>query len=673
MKTLRSKFLVPILSAVFIIITITVGILAGTASQAITNRVESEMQSKAKTLAESIETNFSHRVRDIRGWGELSFAKGILQDQENSEAITATNQQLKSLANNYDEYQSINIVNTSGDVIASSADGKAKRDKIHAEEDPINVNDRDYFQSAIGGEIAISRVIISKATGLPVLCIAAPISNGNTILGVVYAVVDMAIFSETYIANASIGKTGYAYATNSNGQVIAHPNKELILGESYSDKFEWARNMINNQNGIEHYTWQGSKKSVAYSRVSVNGWVVAIGVDDAEVYAPVIQIKLIGGVVLILAVLIMSGIILFLVQHILKGISVITAATKLLAKGDTVTPIKFTSNDEIGQMADIFREMQTNLSQKSQLAEFVAQGDLTQPVPVASEKDALGNSLVQMIENTTSVLSAIKDVSQRVNGASSHVSELSSDLSDGAMKSAAAIEQISTSMSVIGEQSEKNVVTAKEVTTLMSKTRSIADNATEEMATLKTSMIKINSSSLEIEKIIKVIDDIAFQTNLLALNAAVEAARAGQHGKGFAVVADEVRNLAGRSAKAAAETGALIQEAIENAKEGSEITENTTGVFKNVVKSVESVSQLIETINSGSVTQSSGINEIVEGIEQVEAVIHHNSASSEETASASAELSSLAEHLKMELARFKMSNHHETHNEQDSQRTLSFQ
>ncbi len=676
MKTLQSKFLVPILTTVFIAISLTVAIMAITASSALHESVTKEMKTKITTLSHTIETSLSYKAQDLREWGHIGFTKECVNNQENQEIIVATNLQLSDIAKHYPVYNNVNIVNTSGEVIASSLDGNSKTEKIEAGSTPIQVDSESYFQNSMRGEVSFSEIFKSPLNDLPILHLSAPIYNNSEIVGVIYATVDMVFFFDTYIASQKIGESGYAYALNNSGKLIAHPNKDMILDENFFEKYEWAARMKINREGIETYSFEGESKSVAYHDVESTDWIIAIGVNDSEVYAPIQKIKIIGVVVLILAIVIMYGIILFLVKHILKGVSVITKATKILAEGDTDAPIEFSSDDEIGQMADAFRSMKANITEKSQLAEFVASGDLTKSVPVASDKDVLGNALVAMIDNTTSILSAIQKVSNRVDNASSHVSDLSSDLSDGAMKSAAAIEEISASMGVIGEQSQQNVVTAKEVSTLMNTTRSIADNATDEMNTLKNSMTKINTSSLEIEKIIKVIDDIAFQTNLLALNAAVEAARAGAHGKGFAVVADEVRNLAGRSAKAAAETGALIEEAIKNAKEGSEITDNTTDVFKNVVQSVESVSQLVETINSGSVTQSLGITEIVAGIEQVEGVIQHNSASSEETAAASAELSSLAEHLKMELARFKMN---VPQNEQSdtitsqSSRTISYQ
>jgi methyl-accepting chemotaxis protein len=167
-------------------------------------------------------------------------------------------------------------------------------------------------------------------------------------------------------------------------------------------------------------------------------------------------------------------------------------------------------------------------------------------------------------------------------------------------------------------------------------------------------MAEINHSSKRIADIISVIDEIAFQTNLLALNAAVEAARAGEQGRGFAVVATEVRNLASRSATAAKEIKALIQDSVRKVEEGSTLVTRSGTTLEQIVTSVKRVSDIVAEIAAASGEQSAGIEQVNRAIMQLDELTQQNAALVEEASAASLSMAEQARHLNGSMQRYKV-------------------
>ena len=240
-------------------------------------------------------------------------------------------------------------------------------------------------------------------------------------------------------------------------------------------------------------------------------------------------------------------------------------------------------------------------------------------------------------------IGGIEEGSSQLASASEQISQSSQSLAEGATEQAASIEQTSATLEEMASMTRQNADSANQASELALKTRKEAEQGGQTMAEMISSMEAINKSSQEIGKIIKVIEEIAFQTNLLALNAAVEAARAGEHGKGFAVVAEEVRNLAQRSATAAKDTGALIEEAVRRAGEGNEMAKKSGNVLEGIVNSIKKMTDIVTEITSATGEQANGVDQVNSAVAQMDKVTQQNASNAEETASASEELNAQAE------------------------------
>jgi methyl-accepting chemotaxis protein/methyl-accepting chemotaxis protein-1 (serine sensor receptor) len=248
---------------------------------------------------------------------------------------------------------------------------------------------------------------------------------------------------------------------------------------------------------------------------------------------------------------------------------------------------------------------------------------------------ALRNSVVEMAEAATQIASA-----------ASQVSNTSQSQAQGASEQAAMIEETSAATTEISSMAQRAAESSKTTAEIVARSQEGFRQTNSSLASLEGAMAGINESSEKISQIIKVIDGIAFQTNILALNAAVEAARAGEAGMGFAVVADEVRSLAQRSAQAAKDTGSLIEESIDRAKQGQTRVNEVVEAIRSITAETFQIKNLVDETRDGSMEQTRGLDQISRAIMQMEQVTQTNAAGAEEGAAAAEQLNAQAEMMK---------------------------
>jgi methyl-accepting chemotaxis protein len=510
----------------------------------------------------------------------------------------------------------------------------------------------------MASNVFVSDAAVSRGSGNAVFFIAAPVIDKSQVKGVLTGVVSIDSFSSQFIDSIKIGQSGYAFAINKSGLIIAHPVASKIMKESI-EKLDFGKQMLAQKNGLIPYIDEGVKKEVAFKTVKGQEWIVGVNVPETEILAPVKSLGRINLLVAAVVIAIATVLIFFVTSTVVKPINLVVAGLQDAAEGDgdLTKRIDIMSSDEVGELARWFN---TFIEKIQHIISDVAQN-------------------AQNLTNSSKELSAI----------AGHLSESSGQTSAKAVTVSAASEQMSTTISsaagimdntasnlnIVASGAEEMTATISEIAGNTEKGRQIAEEAVGQTAHATAQIQDLGDAAMQIGKVVETITEISEQVNLLALNATIEAARAGEAGKGFAVVANEIKELAKQTAVASDEIKQQI-EGIQNSTQGTvaeissianvvgqvndlvstiaaaveEQSVTTKDIAGNVARASEGVGEVNTTIAEGS----KAANAIAADIADVTQAADEMTNASSQVNDSSIELSELAEKLNTMVKQFKV-------------------
>ena len=526
-----------------------------------------------------------------------------------------------------------------------------------------------YTEAQESKKTVITEVYEDLLSGAKVFSISQPLFANDRFIGIVLLDIDVNIFSSIQQEDSRFPSL-YSDILDAHGNVMYSKNPELI-GKSVSEsksETEYRKMQEEMEKGkIFHLAEKdqgGEEKRVYFIPTDVMGstWWIMLSVKQAELMAPVIRLIFVCTAFAFFAVMVLASTLYFLIKKSLKPLEGMARVGKKVSKGDFSESISYLKDDEIGQIGQGFKQVTENIreitSDLEEKLEELSKGnfrvDLEDEEKYQGEYRPLIDSLRNIRAQLNGTILEIQKSASEVSSTSEQVSNGAQSLSQGATEQASSVEELSASMSEIADSIKVTTKKAEDAKGLSERVGEAVTVSTGKMEEMTRAMAEITEKSTEIEKIIKTIDDIAFQTNILSLNAAIEAARAGEAGKGFAVVADEVGNLAQKSAKAAQNTGLLIEETKDAVERGAKISRETGESLSTVVERAGKINTMIFEITKETERESEGMSQLTVGMEQISAVVQTNSATAEESAAASEELSGQAAILDDLVSKFQL-------------------
>jgi methyl-accepting chemotaxis protein len=516
---------------------------------------------------------------------------------------------------------------------ARNAEGKLVYSNDYNVEGSSGYHNESWYQHAKGqsqNNCLWSDVYQDASSGVNMVTCSVPYQQAGKFAGV--ATTDIRLDNvATFMQQQGNSTGGYAFVVDKQGQILYFPHADLAKHKTINDLAQSAQWLIPVQNGLQSLRPTDGVKTITLANDNVlntasqvmlfpmpdTGWVVGLATPESRIV----------------------GLAKVMMQDVLE---VLIPIMTLLLVGSWL----------------VVRRLISRLDDTRQALDDIAQGegDLTRRLDVRGKDEisAIAEAFNLFVDKISAILITVRSSSTVVANNAVSLADSNMELSSRVTQQAAALEESSAAMEQLNATVHQNASNTQLADELSDSTAQTANRCGDVMQGVISTMDNVSASSGRMVEIVAVIDSIAFQTNILALNAAVEAARAGDAGRGFAVVASEVRTLAQRSATAAQEIKALIDESVSHVGSGSQQIHTAGERLGELVSNVRQVRQLMGEIRVAGEEQRKGVSEVTLAVTEMDSTVQQNASLIDDAAARTQALKEEAEQLAMLVSSFRL-------------------
>ncbi len=402
--SLKNKFLIPMV----ILIILGLGVSSITSYRISKQALEDSVKDQLGDQAVSIEKELSLWIKitqiDISRWADQSYIKMALRESFIGNAsITVANTELAEGKKKNIFYESVNVVNSKGEVVSSSDSEKIGK---------LKVSDQPFFQEAVKGKAFLSDIFASPVSGNTVFAVSNPIYDKDSVVGVLFGFVSLDDFARTCVEPVKVGEEGYAYMINRHGIIAIHPDKSMIL-KSDVKEYDFVKEILSKENGVVHYIFKDVKKTAAFRKHAETGWSLAVCANVKDIMMPITLLRnnnfLITSVVVLFAVIVIMLVLKTVISPLTQVIEGLTQAS------DEVTAFSAQVASVSQRLAQTSSEQASSVEETSASLEEVA-SMIRQNVNSAVQADQLMKQTNSIVSDASvsmkKLITSMADISQ---------------------------------------------------------------------------------------------------------------------------------------------------------------------------------------------------------------------------------------------------------------------